>query len=59
MPKCRTCGEHYSEFGDGWDGECPTCADITYMKQLGFTYESHTRPTPPTYEEKMDEYDSK
>lgn len=27
---CRTCGESYSEFGDGWDGECPTCADRSY-----------------------------
>lgn len=30
MTTCRTCGESYSEFGDGWDGECPTCADRSY-----------------------------
>jgi hypothetical protein len=29
MVKCRTCGDSYSEFGDGRDGECPTCADRT------------------------------
>lgn len=27
--KCRTCGKSYSEAGDGWDGECPSCADKT------------------------------
>lgn len=27
---CRTCGEPYSGYGDGWDGECPSCADKTY-----------------------------
>lgn len=27
---CRTCGQTYPEFGDGWNGECPTCADRTY-----------------------------
>ena len=26
---CRTCGEEYAEGGDGWDGECPNCADIS------------------------------
>lgn len=24
---CRTCGEAYAEAGDGWDGQCPDCAD--------------------------------
>lgn len=31
---CRTCGDPYSEFGDGWDGECPTCADRTYAREI-------------------------
>lgn len=31
---CRTCGERYSEFGDGWDGECPSCADRTYAREF-------------------------
>lgn len=26
---CRTCGERYSPYGDGYDGECPACADRT------------------------------
>jgi hypothetical protein len=26
---CRTCGEHYCPGGDGFDGECPSCADKT------------------------------
>lgn len=26
---CRTCGEAYEEGGDGYDGECPDCADKT------------------------------
>ena len=26
---CRTCGAVYRGFGDGWDGECPECADRT------------------------------
>ncbi len=26
-PKCRTCGNRYSDGGDGFDGECPSCAD--------------------------------
>jgi hypothetical protein len=28
-PKCRHCGEHYDEGGDGYDGMCPSCADKT------------------------------
>jgi hypothetical protein len=35
MKKCRTCGEAYPEFGDGWDGECPACADKTYLREEG------------------------
>lgn len=26
---CRTCGAVYAGYGDGYDGECPTCADKT------------------------------
>ena len=26
---CRTCGEVYEPNGDGYDGECPSCADKT------------------------------
>lgn len=26
---CRTCGQHYEDGGDGYDGECPDCADKT------------------------------
>lgn len=26
---CRTCGARYDDGGDGFDGECPTCADKT------------------------------
>lgn len=29
IARCRTCDDRYSEFGDGWDGECPSCADKT------------------------------
>lgn len=25
--ECRTCGERYDDCGDGYDGECPSCAD--------------------------------
>lgn len=28
--KCRTCGEPYDGCGDGFDGECPSCADKTF-----------------------------
>lgn len=28
-PTCRTCGDRYEDGGDGWDGECPSCADRT------------------------------
>ena len=31
--ECRTCGDVYPEGGDGWDGECPSCADKTYAKE--------------------------
>jgi len=30
MPICRTCGQRYAYAGDGWDGECPECADKTF-----------------------------
>lgn len=30
MEVCRTCLEDYDGYGDGWDGECPDCADQTY-----------------------------
>lgn len=30
MESCRTCGAKYPEAGDGWDGECPDCADRTF-----------------------------
>lgn len=29
---CRTCGEPYEDGGDGFDGECPDCADKTDQK---------------------------
>lgn len=31
--RCRTCSEPYSEYGDGWDGECPDCADRTWAAE--------------------------
>ncbi|MCO5145398.1 MAG: hypothetical protein M9895_04360 [Aquamicrobium sp.] len=31
---CRTCGEKYDPYGDGYDGECPDCADKTYAKEF-------------------------
>lgn len=32
-PRCRTCNEPYNEYGDGYDGECPSCADATYIRE--------------------------
>lgn len=32
--KCRTCGEAYADGGDGYDGECPDCADKSYMNEI-------------------------
>ncbi|MBX4911454.1 hypothetical protein HJA82_29510 [Rhizobium bangladeshense] len=29
---CRTCGAEYEDGGDGFDGECPDCADKTDQK---------------------------
>jgi rubrerythrin len=29
---CRTCGDGYAPGGDGFDGECPSCADKTDIK---------------------------
>ena len=34
MESCRTCREPYDGYGDGWDGECPTCADRTESVRL-------------------------
>lgn len=31
---CRTCGVEYSPYGDGYDGECPECADKTEANRL-------------------------
>lgn len=31
---CRTCDEP-SDNGEGWDGECGNCADVTYRKEQG------------------------
>ncbi|WLR90914.1 hypothetical protein [Shinella zoogloeoides] len=36
---CRTCGEHYAAGGDGYDGECPGCADKTDQKLHPENYE--------------------
>jgi hypothetical protein len=36
---CRTCGEEYPEGGDGFDGECPNCADKTDQKLHPENYE--------------------
>lgn len=30
---CRTCGQPYEDGGDGYDGECPDCADKTYQAE--------------------------
>lgn len=30
---CRTCFEPYAGNGDGWDGECPICADRTAARK--------------------------
>ena len=32
-PECRTCGETYRDGGDGYDGECPSCADRRYADE--------------------------
>lgn len=26
--KCRECGAKYDPYGDGYDGMCPSCADM-------------------------------
>lgn len=31
---CRTCGASYVDGGDGYDGECPSCADRSYAVDL-------------------------
>lgn len=30
---CRTCGDTYDPYGDGYDGECPSCADKSFEKE--------------------------
>lgn len=30
---CRTCGRFYAPYGDGFDGECATCADARFAKE--------------------------
>lgn len=30
---CRTCGDPYRDYADGWDGECPSCADRRYLAE--------------------------
>ena len=32
---CRTCGARYPDAGDGYDGQCPTCADRTAARTDG------------------------
>jgi len=34
---CRTCGVLYGAYGDGYDGECPDCADKTEAKMRPLT----------------------
>jgi hypothetical protein len=36
---CRTCGAEYEAGGDGFDGECPDCADKTDQKLHPENYE--------------------
>lgn len=31
---CRTCDAEYDGAGDGYDGECPDCADKTYNAEV-------------------------
>ena len=40
---CRSCGRSYPEGGDGYDGECPDCADKTEA--------ASTWPSPPSDQE--------
>lgn len=35
IDQCRTCGVDYDGYGDGWDGECPDCADRTFEREEG------------------------
>jgi hypothetical protein len=30
---CRTCGDVYNAFGDGYAGECSNCADRRYFEE--------------------------
>jgi hypothetical protein len=33
--KCERCNDSYPAYGDGWDGLCPSCADLVsdYMDE--------------------------
>jgi hypothetical protein len=35
MTRCERCHARYDEFSDGWDGLCPSCADVVseYMDE--------------------------
>ena len=48
---CRTCGEEYADGGDGFDGECPSCADKTAIEEGEIPY-----PCPDCGEEKWVAY---
>lgn len=39
---CRTCGVSYDGCGDGYDGECPGCADKTEVSRRA------SEENPPT-----------
>jgi hypothetical protein len=32
--RCESCGRMYDEYGDGYDGECPACADRRYEEEV-------------------------
>lgn len=47
--KCRTCGETYQDDGDGYDGECPSCADRSFLRdEAGDAIYSATVPVYAT-----------
>jgi predicted RNA-binding Zn-ribbon protein involved in translation (DUF1610 family) len=35
VEECRTCGKLYEVYGDGYDGECPGCADRRVVESEG------------------------
>jgi len=39
---CRTCGDLYRAGGDGYDGECPSCADATDQRLYPENYKEDT-----------------